>query len=311
MIRASSALALLLSATPALAEFAFSQAIDHEKVSTDDTFQLTILVIDGPEDAQIDYPPYADLEVVSKTQSTQLTYAKGADAGAIVRRVQKYNLVMRATRAGKITVRPAVLRTASGTFQTEALELAFGEGPPEAASATPQTAAGEAPGPSKHRLAVSVGFSHWFGRTLGNPDGYTTPSICIGVRPGLGFLELRARYAITVVPLTLQSGVQTRAGFASLEVTINRELRIGGTSLAVFAGPLGVLFHSDGGVAPGFGVVAGVEYLFITGLPHGNSVGVVLGIRGVYYHLPGEHLNLLTEARRDAQVDLGLIGTLF
>ena len=53
MARITSLLALLLLATPALAEVKFYQTADREKLGTEDTFRLTIVVSDAPDGATV------------------------------------------------------------------------------------------------------------------------------------------------------------------------------------------------------------------------------------------------------------------
>jgi hypothetical protein len=136
MARIGSALVVLLLATPALAEVEFYQTVDRDKLGTDDTFRLTIVVSDAPDGASVQFPAPNDLEVLSRSQSTQMSYSIGSGGSGTIKRVQKYTLVMRATRAGSVTVPPAVLTTGSRSYKTEALKLDVVKGrtspPPQA-----------------------------------------------------------------------------------------------------------------------------------------------------------------------------------
>jgi hypothetical protein len=154
--------------------------------------------------------------------------------------------------------------------------------------------ADELPEASTHRLHLALGFSHWFGPTLGSPDGFTTPAVAVGVRPGVAFLELVARYTVSL---------ESHIGFASLEVLATREMHLGNQALVAHVGPLGLVSHGgEPSPAAGYGVAFGLEYLFATGLGAGNALGIFLGTRVVYGFGDG---------RRDAQIDLGVIATIF
>src|SRR5262245_1062696 len=74
-------------------------------------------------------------------------------------------------------------------------------------------------------FAVTVGSSHWVGQTFGTPIGLSTPSIAVGVHPGLRWLELGLRYSLAIAPLPLPGGGQGRVGFVSLEAVLTREMR--------------------------------------------------------------------------------------
>lgn len=161
---------------------------------------------------------------------------------------------------------------------------------------------------SPTRAQVSLGFSHWYGETFGSPDGYTTPVVAVGVRPGVRFLEVRGRYTLSVRPLDLPAGDAARVGFGSLEVVALRELRRGDETLVASAGPLALVDHA--GRAPvrgGYGLALGLEYLFALGPT--SALGVFVSTRQVFYTLPGDAS--LRSPRRDAQIDLGVIGAAF
>ncbi len=136
MARIGSALAVLLLATPAMAEVEFYQTIDRDKVGTEDTFRLTIVVAGAPDGATVQFPAPADLEVLSRSQSTQMSYSIGAAGTGNIKHVQKYTLTLRANRTGSLTIPAAVLTAASRTYKTEALKVEVTKGtlapPPQA-----------------------------------------------------------------------------------------------------------------------------------------------------------------------------------
>lgn len=117
------AAATLLAATAAHAEIEFYQTVDRNKVGTEDTFRLTIVVGDAPDGATVQFPAPNDFEVLSRSQSTQMSYSLGAGNAGVIKRVQKYTLVLRANRAGKLTIPPAALSTAQKTYQTESIAV--------------------------------------------------------------------------------------------------------------------------------------------------------------------------------------------
>jgi hypothetical protein len=182
---------------------------------------------------------------------------------------------------------------------------------PSSASDVPVVSAPESDTPSDHRLVGTLGFAHWFGSTFGSPDGISTPELSLGGRPGLSWLDLRFRYSLSLKRFDLPDGRRSYVGFASLEVLVSRELRIGSQALNGFVGVEGSINHSIGGVGNGLGVVLGAEYLLATGLGHRHAAGFFVVTHEILYTLPGDSSNLLNNPRRDAQVDLGVVTTLF
>jgi len=171
----------------------------------------------------------------------------------------------------------------------------------------PNVQGSTSPGVTAHRIQISAGFAHWFGSAFASPDGLSTPTITLGIRPGVWFLELRARYTFALVPISLGSGESGRVGFGSLALVANRELGHRGQTLNAFAGPLGALCHDSTGTRPGFGLVVGTEYLFDPGWAAGNKLGPFMQVHELFYVLPSSGGQL----RRDAQVDLGVTITWF
>lgn len=165
-----------------------------------------------------------------------------------------------------------------------------------------------APARSAHRLAVELGFSHWFGDTFGAPDGFRTPMLSVGVRPGLPFLEVRLRYAVALAGLALPEGGDEVVGFASLELLATHGLAAGTQKLEVLAGPVATLAHA-GGASGGLGLTVGTQWTFA--LTGELALGVFFEGRTLFYVLPGDSRDLLDDPRHDAQLDLGIVATLF
>ncbi len=142
MARIGSALAMLLLATPALADVEFYQTVDRDKVGTEDTFRLTIVVAGAPDGATVQFPAPADLEVLSRTQSTQMSYSIGSAGAGNIKNVQKYSLVLRANRVGTLSIPASVLSAGGRTYKTEVVKVEVSKGRvnPPAQAQNPRTA---------------------------------------------------------------------------------------------------------------------------------------------------------------------------
>lgn len=130
MARTGNALLLsLLLAGPALAaELEFFMAVDRNRVGTEDTFRCEIVVSNAPEGAVVQFPAPVDFEVLSRSESTQMSYSVGPGGMGQIKQVRKFTLVMRANRAGTLTIPPAGLQTASKTFKTDAVTMTVVKG---------------------------------------------------------------------------------------------------------------------------------------------------------------------------------------
>ncbi len=121
MARTGSALALsLVIAVPALAaDPEFYMTTDRTRVGTEDTFRLEIVVGGAPEGAVVQFPAPRDFEVLSRSESTQMSYTVGGGGTGVIKQVRKYTLVMRANRTGTLTIPGAALQTATKTYKTD------------------------------------------------------------------------------------------------------------------------------------------------------------------------------------------------
>lgn len=133
MTRTGSAVALLAVALAALPAAAteFHQSVDRMEVGTEDTFVLSVIISNAPDGAELRLPRGDDFEVLSRSQSTQMSYSFGSGGGNM-ERVQKHTLVLRANRPGTLKIPPSVLTSPEGTYQTEALTLKVRSGTVEA-----------------------------------------------------------------------------------------------------------------------------------------------------------------------------------
>lgn len=122
MAKIGSALALMLVAVPAGAA-EFYQTVDRNQVGTEDTFRLTVVMSDAPDDAKVAFPSSNDFEVLSNSQSTQMSYTLGAGGVGQIKRVQRWTLTMRANRTGTLTIPPSTLTAGGKVQKTEAIKM--------------------------------------------------------------------------------------------------------------------------------------------------------------------------------------------
>jgi hypothetical protein len=149
-MRASIAIACLVAGSAFAADVKFYQTVDRNEVGTEDTFRLTIVVGNAPEGATPQFPAPRDFEVMSRSQSTQMSYSFSGGGPGTIERIVKYVLVMRANRPGKLTLPAAVLSTANRTYKTEPIEMTVKAGQvkdPHARPPRPQSPFGQLPDP--------------------------------------------------------------------------------------------------------------------------------------------------------------------
>lgn len=132
MGKIGSALCLLL-ASSALADVEFYQTVDRTKVGTEDTFALTIVVGDAPEGAALQFPTPDEFEVLSRSQSTQMSYQMGGGGAGVIKRLQRYTLILRANKTGTLTIPASVLTAGDKSWKTQPLkiEVQKGRAPPD------------------------------------------------------------------------------------------------------------------------------------------------------------------------------------
>ena len=141
MARTGSAIvvALLLAAAPAVAEVEVTMQADREKVGTEDTFRLEIVVANAPEGAVVQLPAPQDFEVLGRSQSTQMSYSLGPGGAGVITQVQKHTLTMRANRTGTLTIPAAAVQTSAKLYKTQpvVMEVVRGRLGPERAKRGP------------------------------------------------------------------------------------------------------------------------------------------------------------------------------
>jgi hypothetical protein len=158
-------LGTLLAAGVAHAELEFYQTVDRNKVGTEDTFHLTIVVGDAPDGATVQFPAPSDFEVLQRSQSTQMSYSLGSGNAGVIKRVQKYTLTMRANRTGKLVIPPAALSTAQKTHKTDAITLEVVKG----------RLLSDAPAPSRGASPFPDPFGGFFGPDNDPFQGFPQP----------------------------------------------------------------------------------------------------------------------------------------
>ncbi|WP_224244273.1 BatD family protein [Hyalangium gracile] len=130
----------LLVAAPAWAEVEFYQSVDRNEVGTEDTLRLTVVVVDAPPSAQVQLPNPRDFDVLSTSRSSQRSIQLSGGGPAVIQDVTKHLLILRAKKAGRLTIPPATLITAGKTQRTEPVEVTVKPGrlgPPPGQAARP------------------------------------------------------------------------------------------------------------------------------------------------------------------------------
>jgi BatD DUF11 like domain len=96
----------------------FYMLADRTQVGTEDTFVVEIVLSNPPEGAALSLPKPGDFEIISRNESSQISIVNG-----LMKQGRKFELVLRATKPGKLTIPPAVLQSKEGTIKTESITL--------------------------------------------------------------------------------------------------------------------------------------------------------------------------------------------
>ncbi len=110
--------ALTLSALALAKTEDFYMLADRTQVGTEDTFVVEIVLNNPPEGAALVLPKPGNFEILSRNESSQISIVNGA-----MKQGRKFELVLRATKPGKLIIPPAVLQSKEGTMKTESLTL--------------------------------------------------------------------------------------------------------------------------------------------------------------------------------------------
>lgn len=116
----------LLATAPAWAasdDLDFYQTADREEVGTEDTFRLTVVVVDAPANAQVKLPESGDFSILSSSRSSQRSISLSGGGPAVIQDVTRHVLVMQATRAGRLKIPPSQITVRGKTYRTQPVEL--------------------------------------------------------------------------------------------------------------------------------------------------------------------------------------------
>jgi hypothetical protein len=102
--------------------------VDRAEVGLDDVFRLTVTVSDAPDSAQLQFPASSDFNILSKSESSQMSYQLGGGGPATMKRTHKYTLLMRANRVGTLAIPPTVVALGGKTFKTEPVQITVKRG---------------------------------------------------------------------------------------------------------------------------------------------------------------------------------------
>ncbi|MBF5044361.1 protein BatD [Aggregicoccus sp. 17bor-14] len=106
----------------------FTQRVDRSEVGTQDTFRLIVEAVDAPDDAQVQFPPPEDFEVLSSSQSTQRSIQLSGNGPPVLQETRRYTLILRATRSGTLTIPPATLVAGDRSWRTQPVRIRVREG---------------------------------------------------------------------------------------------------------------------------------------------------------------------------------------
>jgi hypothetical protein len=190
----------LLCSLPAWAEFEFFQFVDKTTVDLEETFQLHIVVSNPPSNAQMEFPPGKDFEVLSRSQSTQFQYGTGRK----LQKEQRYSFVLRANKEGQLVIPPALLKAGNNLHKTETLTLHVTRNP---------TAPSPSPGgnASKNTPLVPRSDSDLFLQmTLDKSSAYVGEQVLLS-------LQVYSRLDITLQPIPML----TPKGFLSEDLEVS------------------------------------------------------------------------------------------
>lgn len=140
----------LLATAPAWAasdDLDFYQTVDREEVGTEDTFRLTVVVVDAPANAQVKLPESDDFSILSSSRSSQRSISLSGGGPAVIQDVTRHILVMQAKRPGRLKIPPSQITARGKTYRTQPVELTVRSGRVGGAPSSAQAARGRQPDP--------------------------------------------------------------------------------------------------------------------------------------------------------------------
>jgi hypothetical protein len=117
--------AALLVAWPAFAaaDVQLSASADATEVALDGTIELRITAVySSRSTAELQLPPFADFDVVSRSQSEQMSFSFGSGGSAMQRTVITA-LTLTPRREGDLTIEPAKVEFEGKTYQTQPIRI--------------------------------------------------------------------------------------------------------------------------------------------------------------------------------------------
>ncbi|ABF90622.1 putative batD protein [Myxococcus xanthus DK 1622] len=164
----------LLATAPAWAasdDLDFYQTADREEVGTEDTFRLTVVVVDAPANAQVKLPESEDFSILSSSRSSQRSISLSGGGPAVIQDVTRHVLVMQATRAGRLKIPPSQITVRGKTYRTQPVELTVKAG---RVGGAPSRGGGRQPDPFSSIQSQMQQMEEAFGDMM-EPDRPTIP----------------------------------------------------------------------------------------------------------------------------------------
>ncbi|MCL2011530.1 MAG: BatD family protein [Cystobacterineae bacterium] len=97
----------------------FSQSADRSRVGLEETFQLSIVVVNPPPNAQLELPSSHDFEILQRFHESQLLHHRGRKTQTELRHL----LILRAKKEGRLLIPAALLKTEKTTYKTETVAI--------------------------------------------------------------------------------------------------------------------------------------------------------------------------------------------
>ncbi|AKQ64344.1 BatD [Myxococcus hansupus] len=167
----------LLATAPAWAasgDLDFYQTVDREEVGTEDTFRLTVVVVDAPSNAQVKVPESDDFAILSSSRSSQRSISLSGGGPAVIQDVTRQVLTMQARRAGRLKIPPSQITVNGKTYRTQPVELTVREGRVGGPPASAQSGRGRQPDPFSSMQSQMQQMEEAFGDMM-EPDRPTIP----------------------------------------------------------------------------------------------------------------------------------------
>ncbi|MGI5865405.1 MAG: BatD family protein, partial [Myxococcales bacterium] len=119
------AIALLVAPRARAGEVEFYAVADKEQIAIDDTLTLTVtLAIDAQDGSEeVHLPEAPDFQVLSRSQSQQMSFNMASGGPPTFRRVRVYTLILSPRKAGTLTIKPGRLIAKGKTYETGPIKV--------------------------------------------------------------------------------------------------------------------------------------------------------------------------------------------